>query len=152
MEPILDINDDGPLESTKQPTGLFREQTMEADLETMAGGTGIPDDGVSVHAGFPNPAADRRKWGIKLSLDFNQLLVRHPSSTFVFRIVGHRWADHGIFDGDVAVIDRAITPHDRDVVLRWVEQGFELKRYRQLEDKNEAWGVVTATIHQYERP
>ncbi len=125
---------------------------MEADLETMAGSLAVPDDGVSIHAGFPNPAADRRANGVARSLDFNQLLVRNPSSTFVFRIVGHRWTDHGIFDGDVAVIDRAVSPHGRDVVVRWVEQGFELKRYRQLEDRNEAWGVVTAVIHQYERP
>jgi hypothetical protein len=107
-------------------------------------------DGVSVHAGFPNPAADRRSAGVSLSLDFNQLLVRHPSSTFVFRIVGHRYSTHGIFDGDVAVVDRAVTPKDRDVVIRWQENGFELRRYNQLIDKNEAWGVITATIHQYE--
>ncbi|MDB5169459.1 MAG: response UmuD protein Serine peptidase family [Candidatus Saccharibacteria bacterium] len=124
---------------------------MEANLEAMAGSNPVPDDGVSVHAGFPNPAADRRKWGVKLSLDFNQLLVKRPSSTFVFRIVGHRYADHGIFDGDIAVVDRALPPRDSDVVIRWLEQGFELKRFRQLENPNEAWGVVTAVVHQYER-
>ena len=123
---------------------------MEANTEVMAGSDYVPDDGVSVHAGFPNPAADRRKQGVALSLDFNQLLVKHPSSTFAFRIHGHRWADHGIYDGDVAIVDRAKGAKDRDIVIRWVEQGFELKRRYQLTDPSEAWGVVTAIIHRYE--
>lgn len=124
---------------------------MEADLETMAGSDELSNDGVSVHAGFPNPAADRRKQGITLSLDFNQLLVKHPSSTFAFRIHGHRWADNGIYDGDVAVVDRAKPARDRDIVIRWADNGFELKRRYQLADQDEAWGVVTAIIHRYDR-
>lgn len=131
-------------------------KNMEDYSQVVARSDAIRDDagesdGVSVHAGFPNPAADRRSSGVKLSLDFNQLLVRHPSSTFVFRIVGHRYSIHGIFDGDIAVIDRAVPPKPTDIVVRWQENNFELRRYNQLQDKNEAWGVLTATIHRYER-
>jgi len=64
---------------------------------------------VSVHAGFPNPAAERS--GAPLSLD--KLLVRHPSSTYFFRIRGHTWHRYGVFDGDLAELDRALERYHR---------------------------------------
>jgi len=61
-------------------------------------------EGVSVHAGFPNPALD----GSLDSLDLNRFLVAHPAGTFFMRIVGNDWQDVGIWDGDLAIIDRVI--------------------------------------------
>lgn len=117
---------------------------MQDDLQNLANG-----DGVSVHAGFPNPAADQRGRGKPLALDINKILVRHPSSTYLFRISGHSWADQGVFDGDVAVIDRAVQPAGRDLVISWQDSGFSLYRHHQLPQGEEPLGVVTAIIHQY---
>ena len=61
----------------------------------------MPDNkqptGVSVHAGFPNPAADKRL----RTLDFNQLLIQHAASTYIFRVRGSEWESSGVFDGDM---------------------------------------------------
>ena len=118
---------------------------MDANTTDMAG-----SDGVSIHTGFPNPAIDRSEQGTGLTLDINQLLIRHPSSTFLFRISGHHWADQGIFDGDVAVVDRALVPQSTDLVIDW-RDGFSIERQSQRLVTNPAWGVVTSVIHQYER-
>jgi SOS-response transcriptional repressor LexA len=99
--------------------------------------------GVSVHAGFPNAAEDNRG----RALDFNALLVRHPSSTYCFRIEGKSHEDQGIFNGDIAVIDRALTPQPQDLVLYFVDENFVITKYRSLRPRTEIWGVVTATIH-----
>jgi DNA polymerase V len=117
---------------------------MDEHLTDLAGG-----DGVSVHSGFPNPALDRRGQDQGLALDLNQLLVRHPSSTYLFRIAGHRWSDQGIYDGDVAVIDRSLAPRPADLLAAWQDNGFVLYRQRQLAAEGTPWGVVTAVIHQY---
>jgi DNA polymerase V len=118
---------------------------MEDHSQTLAHG-----DGVSVHAGFPNPALDRRGQGQRLALDLNQLLVRHPSSTYLFRISGHLWADQGIYDGDVAVIDRTRRPQIADIILSWEGEDFTLSRYhQQAVDRPRPWGVVTAIIHPF---
>lgn len=118
---------------------------MQEDIETMAA-----SDGVSVHSGFPNPALDQRGRGQPLALDLNQLLVQRPSSTYLFRVSGHHWADQGVYDGDVAVVDRALRAGDNDLVISWQASGFSLCRYRQLlAAGDEALGVVTAIIHQY---
>jgi len=117
---------------------------MDNDPETMAGG-----DGVSVHSGFPNPALDRREQGSRLALDLNQLLIKHPSSTYLFRVAGHRFSDQGIYDGDVAVIDRLLKPRSTDLVVAWQDGGSTLCRQQQLAAEDQAWGVVTAIIHQY---
>jgi SOS-response transcriptional repressor LexA len=99
---------------------------------------------VAVHAGFPNPAAERS--GAPLSLD--RLLIRHPSSTFFFRIRGHSWNRYGVFDGDLAVIDRALTPRGRDLVAWWQESGdFALSSFDHAEPQA-IWGTITSLIHQ----
>ncbi|HSW37018.1 MAG TPA: S24 family peptidase [Candidatus Saccharimonadales bacterium] len=118
---------------------------MEEDLEALAG-----SDGVSIHTGFPNPAIERAGQGRRLALDLNQLLIRHPSSTYLLRISGHQWADQGVFDGDIAVIDRALVPSKFDLVVAWEEAGFALYRYLALNHSQKPWGVVTAIVHQYQ--
>ena len=100
---------------------------------------------ISIHAGFPNPAADRT--GAPLSLD--KLLVQHPSSTFFFRIRGHNWHRYGVYDGDLAVIDRALTPNANQLVVWWQETGeFALSSLAQA-DQQTIWGTVTAIVHQF---
>jgi DNA polymerase V len=118
---------------------------MDQDIEDMAG-----SDGVSIHTGFPNPALDRRGRQT-LALDINQLLVSNPSSTYLFRVSGHRWSDQGIYDGDIAVVDRALRPRHSDLVLAWQDIGFAFYRRYRLPEEQEIWGVITAIIHQYPR-
>ncbi|HSX06082.1 MAG TPA: S24 family peptidase [Candidatus Saccharimonadales bacterium] len=101
---------------------------------------------VSVHAGFPNPAAERS--GAPLSLD--KLLIRHPSSTFFFRIRGHNWFRYGVFDGDLAIIDRALVPRSRDLVVWWQESGdFMLSSFSRTTRRDQIWGTITAIVHPF---
>jgi hypothetical protein len=105
-----------------------------------------PSDGVSVHTGFPNPAIDHRLQ----TLDFNKLLVRHAASTYMFRLRGDEWEGAGIFDGDIAVVDRHLDPKKNDVVLWWNEpEGeFSISTYTDMPKTAACWGVITSTIHQ----
>ncbi|MDB5169854.1 MAG: peptidase and domain protein [Candidatus Saccharibacteria bacterium] len=118
---------------------------MHDHLEPMANGQ--EPTGVSIHSGFPNPAADSQGRPGGLALDLNQLLVQHPSSTYLFRISGHHWAEQGIFDGDIAMIDRALSASPHDIVLIWLDDNFELHRRNRLTENQHIWGVVSAIIH-----
>lgn len=113
------------------------------NIQAMAGG-----DGVSVHSGFPNPAAEQRRQGSRLALDLNELLIKHPSSTYLFRVGGHHWSDQGVYDGDIAVVDRALRPRPSDLVVAWQSEGSTLCLYRDLSGFDQYWGLVTAIIHQ----
>ena len=42
-------------------------------------------------------------------IDLNEALIRHPEATFVMRAAGDAMRDAGIADGDVLLVDRAIT-------------------------------------------
>lgn len=121
-----------------------------------------------VPAGFPSPALDYEEQ----PLDLHELLIRHPASTFFVRISGRSMVGAGIFDGDLAVIDRALTPVDGAVVLAAVEGDLTVKRLRRQEERLwlepdtpdggypliEAgpereiivWGVITFTIHAHQ--
>lgn len=102
---------------------------------------------VSIHAGFPNPAADSDRRAVSLSLD--QLLLSRPSSTYMFRLSGHSWSGEGIAAGDIAVVDRAILPKPRDLVVTWLGDEFTLTRRSNLPLVHTPWGTVTAIVHMY---
>ena len=103
--------------------------------------------GVSVHTGFPNPAADKRLTG----LDLNQLLIKHAGSTYMFRLRGNEWEGAGVFDGDIAIVDRNLDPRKADVVLWWDEPKgeFSISKLSDMPAGAACWGVITATIHQF---
>ena len=104
-------------------------------------------DGVSVHTGFPNPAADKRLTG----LDLNQLLITHAGGTYMFRVRGNEWEGAGVFDGDIAIVDRVLDPRKADVVLWWNESAgeFSISKYSAMPKEAALWGIITATIHQF---
>lgn len=64
-------------------------------------------------AGFPAPGdAD-----VERVLDINDLVVKHPASTFFVRVSGDSMEGAGIFEGDVLVVDRAVEAVDGKIVV-----------------------------------
>ena len=116
----------------------------------------------TVRAGFPSPAEDL---GAK-RIDLAARLIKHPQATFLLRARGESMRDAGIFDGDVLVVDKAVTPRNGHVVIAVVEGDFVCKTLSmragrmKLKAANpgfpdivpkdsqtvEIWGVVTYSI------
>jgi hypothetical protein len=105
--------------------------------------------GISIHTGFPNPATDASLH----SLDLNKLLIAHSASTYLFRVRGSEWEDSGVFDNDIAIIDRILDPVSTDTVIWWDEHHsqFAISAYKKLPQGAAFWGVITATIHQHRK-
>lgn len=57
---------------------------------------------IPVSAGLPSPAADN----LEDEIDPNAHIVRHPSSTFWWRVEGDSLIDVGILYGDLIAVDR----------------------------------------------
>lgn len=104
---------------------------------------GVSKEGVAIHTGFPNPAIDA---SLK-DLDLNQLLIAHSASSYMMRIVGNDWHQLGIFDGDIAIIDRSLTARRNDIVVWWQDDSFRLSHLSQVPKSAAVWGIVTSTIH-----
>ena len=116
-------------------------------------------------AGFPSPAEDH----LEGKLDLNQHLIRRPAATFFVRASGESMRDAGIFDGDILVIDRSITPVAGDVVIAVLHGDLTVKRLMKAgpeawalkaenaafpnipvdEEGCEIWGVVTNSIRRH---
>lgn len=56
--------------------------------------------------GFPSPAQDYEKQ----TFDFNELLIRHPSSTFSMRYEGEDLQEFNIQKGDILIVDCSFRP------------------------------------------
>ncbi len=117
----------------------------------------------SVTAGFPSPADDE----MEKTLDLNDLLIKHPTSTFFLRVAGSSMINAGIHDKDILVVDRSIEPTHGKIVIAAVNGELTVKRLHihgnliQLVAENDSyapititegselhiWGVVTSVIH-----
>ena len=102
-------------------------------------------------------------------VDLMAELIKHPQASFLLRIRGESMRDVGIFDGDVVLVDRAITPRSGHVVVAIVENELVCKTlqmragriklkaanstYPDIVPKDsqtvEIWGVVVAAIKQF---
>ena len=93
-------------------------------------------DGVSVHDGFPNPAAD----GSLQPLNLNELLIKNPISTYFVRA-----------QGAILVVDRSLQARAGDRVVWTHQDAITVSGYGEMPSEAEVWGVVTASIRQYTR-
>lgn len=73
-------------------------------------------------AGFPSPADD---FAVK-RLDLNDLIT-HPLATFYWKTSGRSMIEAGIDDGDILVVNRALTPVHRHIVVAQVDGDFTVK-------------------------
>ncbi len=78
----------------------------------------------SVAIGFGSPSGDS---GVT-RLDLNDILIKHPQASFLMRARGGAMFEAGIADGDLLLIDRAITPAHGHVVIAVVDDDFVCRR------------------------
>jgi len=116
---------------------------------------------LNVQAGFPGPAGEEQ-----LSIDLNKHLIKHPSATFFVKVSGNSMTGKGIFEGDLAVVDRSLTAHSGNIIIAFINSEFTIKEffkskntiilksankqyphiYLKETDDFEIWGVVTNVI------
>ncbi len=119
----------------------------------------------SVAAGFPSPAADY----MDERLDLNEYCIKNRAATFIVRVSGDSMRDAGIFDTDIAVVDRSLTAKHNDIIIGIIEGDFTIKRLVlhgsdvwlypenshfqpvKITEYSEfrVWGVVTRVIHSF---
>lgn len=119
-----------------------------------------------VSAGFPSPAGD----DLKDEIDPIAWVVRHPTSTFWWRVEGDCLWDAGIRDGDIIAVDRAGKRRIGRAVLAVVEGAVTAKILRkregryylapansrelfpdiELTEDSEIWGVIAGVVRRYD--
>lgn len=117
-------------------------------------------------AGFPSPAAD----DLEGEIDPIAWLVRHPASTFWWRVEGNCLWDVGIRDGDLIAVDRAGKRRVGRAVLAVVDGAVTAKILRkkgdryflapanaqeafpdiELTEDSEIWGVIAGVVRRYD--
>lgn len=130
--------------------------------------TKIPLFSSKIACGFPSPADDY----IEGQLDLNQYLIQHPMATFFIRVAGNSMTGVGIFDGDLLIVDRALSPVSGSIIIAAINGELTVKQlklnhnkaylmpanpaYKVIEiNPNESvncWGVVTYAIHDVKFP
>lgn len=99
-----------------------------------------------VRAGFPSPSEDYPVE--KISLD--ELMIKRPNSTFTVRVVGDSMIEAGIFEDDIAVVEKGLTARNGDIVIAVVDGEFTMKYYYKkegeilLEPANKNYSTIRA--------
>jgi len=118
-----------------------------------------------VPAGFPSPAADH----IEAHISLDEVLNIRAPHVYLVSIVGDSMQGVGIFDGDLAIVDRSIEPVNGHIVVallnndpickRFSRRGKDIvllsenskfpPRYVLEGDELSIWGVITGTIRSH---
>lgn len=117
---------------------------------------GTIEDGLVYHAGFPNAGEDQRFD----SLSLDSMVFRHRASTYLWRLDARGIPELGWRGGTIVVTDRALQPHEQDLVVAIADNEFVVRRWHNramllLDGRPEAaqevslWGVVTHTLTEY---
>ena len=92
-------------------------------------GQWLVEQGIS--AGFPSPADDFKE--VKISLD--KELVKNKEATFYARVSGDSMVGAGLDDGDLLVIDRALSPGNGKIAVCFIDGEFTVKRIKKEKGK-----------------
>lgn len=84
-----------------------------------------------VPAGFASPADDF----MDRTLDLNEHIVKHPSSTFYAKVSGDSMINAGIYEDDIIVVDRSLKPVHDKIILAVVNGEWTVKRLRYQNDQ-----------------
>ena len=85
----------------------------------------VPIIGAALCAGFPSPADDF----LEGALELPRWLVPNPPASFLLTIRGESMRGAGIFDRDLALADRSMTPSHGNVVVAVVDGLLSCKRF-----------------------
>ena len=84
-----------------------------------------------VRAGFPSPADEEPHE----KLDLVRLLVRHPASTFFFRVGGTSMVEADMDEGDIIIVDRSIEPYNGCSAVCYIDGEYTVKRVEMLDGR-----------------
>ena len=103
-------------EQRKLPPGAWRPTQPQSKTPLRMADCLLP-------AGFPSPAEEY----MAKRHDLNDLLITHPLATFLWPVKGDSMTGAGIFDGDIVVVNKALTPVHKDVVVAEIDGDFTIK-------------------------
>jgi DNA polymerase V len=163
-------NDEYTGDQCNKSMHIHKQSTKQAQRAVVLGGLevhtqALPMFGSRPQAGFPAPGDDQ----IERVLDINDLVVRHPASTFFVRVEGDSMEGAGIFSHDVLVVDRSVTPRDGSIVVAAVYGELVVKRLRLVQGTHQLisenpnyqpiqiaenddcfiWGAVVGSVRQF---
>ena len=144
------------------------QQTLSQAPQGLASELSTSEIQLIVHplsAGFPSPAGDYAEDG----LDLNTYLIQNKPATFMFTVRGESMIVAGIHDGDKVVVDRALKPQHKDIVVAVVNGEYTIKRLFKYKGRIELcpenqdfpsitfsegqelqiWGVVVGVVRRY---
>ena len=119
---------------------------------------------IKASAGFPSPAENY----IEEYLDIGKYLVNNIESTFFVRVSGDSMVNVGIYNNDIMVVDKSLTPKNQSIVVASLNGELVVKKFLKdkqgkcyLKSENEnypkiildskvettIWGVATYVIH-----
>ncbi|QCY09581.1 translesion error-prone DNA polymerase V autoproteolytic subunit [Pseudomonas sp. MPC6] len=129
------------------------------------GGIKLPRCSFRVPAGFPSPAADH----IEQHISLDEILNIRAPHVYLISISGDSMQGAGIFDGDLAIVDRALEAGHNAIVVallnndpvckRLCKRGSQMillsenpkypPRYVLEGDELAIWGVITHSVRSH---
>ena len=93
--------------------------------------------------GFSSPATHYTEPRI----DLNDALIENSSATFYVRVADNSFSEFEIFEKDVLIIDKSLTPKNNQLAVVVQEGCFQINRIgSNSKEELQLWGVITYII------
>lgn len=91
----------------------------------------VPFINSKVNAGFPSPAMDY----LEQKIDLNEILIKHPSSTFIIKVNGDSMIDEGICDKSFLVVDKSLDYKKNNIAIININGDLTVKKIEKQKNK-----------------
>lgn len=124
--------------------GCIKEHNNRFFISPDTSGISYFESGI--RAGFPSTAEEC----LEKKLSFDDFLINSAKTTFSVRVIGDSMIDAGIYEDDIAIVEKGREPQNGDVVIALVDGEFTIKFYWKnkgvirLEPANKEYPIITA--------
>jgi len=81
------------------------------------------------------------------NLSLDEHFIKHPAATFFVKVEGDGMDDHGIYKGDILIIDRSLTPEKNSTVIVVIDGELTVRHFSTIDsEESTIWGVVRGSV------
>jgi DNA polymerase V len=81
------------------------------------------------------------------NLSLDEHFIKHPAATFFVKVEGDGMDDHGIYRGDILIIDRSLTPEKNSTVIVVIDGELTVRHFSTIDsEESTIWGVVRGSV------
>jgi len=84
------------------------------------------------------------------NLSLDEHFIKHPAATFFVVAEGDGMVEHGVYAGDILIVDRSLDPAKSSIVVAAIDGELTVRVFAEIDREDvTVWGVVRGSIRDF---